>query len=172
VGVREIRQTLDEIERLNGAESPDLLDRLRKDEKALRMFIVRSSKFTSAGDKQVVADMIDDMIEKVFRIVRSNDLHPREYITALSDFQSYVTSLSAVPKSEDLDERWRNVLRALRKLRSAVRIREEIDEEEWTEERPKEERRKATLTLEGEEGPEEMEIEEATPGEIEKVLGV
>jgi len=46
----------------------------------------------------------------------------------------------------------------LRKLESAVRIRKKIDEEEWTEAKPKEERRKAYLTLEGGEGSEEIEL--------------
>jgi len=172
LGVKEIRQILGEIETLNDSEDhSNLLEDLRSDEKALRMFIVRSSKFTSTGDKQVVADLIDEMLVKVYRIVKENDLHPREYVTALSDFQSFITSLSAIPKADDLDEKWRNVLRALRKLESAIKIREAIDEEEWTELEAKEERRKATLTFEGGEGEEEVEIEEATPGEIEKVLG-
>jgi len=172
LGVREIRQILGEIETLNDSEDhSNLLEDLRSDEKALRMFIVRSSKFTSTGDKQVVADLIDEMLAKVYRIVKENDLHPREYVTALSDFQSFITSLSAIPKADDLDERWRNVLRALRKLESAVKIRGAIDEEEWTELEAKEERRKAYLTLEGGEGPEEIELKEATPEEVEKVLG-
>jgi len=172
LGVKEIRQTLDEIKSLNSEDSnPDSLEDLGSDEKALRMFVVRSSKFTSTGDKQVVADLIDEMLVKIYRIVKENDLHPREYVTALSDFQSFITSLSAIPKADDLDEKWRNVLRALRKLESAVKIRKAIDEEEWTELEAKEERRKATLTFEGEEGEEEVEIEEATAGEIEKVLG-
>jgi len=172
MGVKEIRQTLDEIESLNDSKDrPNLLKDLRSDEKALRMFIVRSSKFTSTGDKQVMADILDKMLAKIYRIVKANDLHPREYVTALSDFQSYVTSLSTIPKADDLDERWRNVLRALRKLESAIRIRKKIDEEEWTEAKPKEERRKAYLTLEGGEGPEEIELKEATPEEVKKVLG-
>lgn len=169
MSVRSIRRKLRQIEDMeNTGSNPGPLKKLRQDEKALRMFVNRTSKYISTGDKEAMAGILDSVLDRVNQIIDEHDLHPREYLTAISDFQSYVMSVTSVPKTSEIDKRFRNVLRALRKLERAVEM-EELDEEMWTEERTKEDREKATLTIErgGEE--EELEVGKATREEIENL---
>ncbi|KXA96125.1 hypothetical protein AKJ38_03860 [candidate division MSBL1 archaeon SCGC-AAA259I14] len=170
MSVRTIRQKLRKIEETkDGPNNPGPLKGLKNDERSLRMFVTRTSKYISTGDKEAIAGILDGMLDKVNRVIDEHDLHPREYLTAISDFQSYVMSVTSVPKTSEIDKRFRNVLRALRKLERAAKMKE-LDEEQWTEEKAKEDREKATLTIQkgGEE--EELEVEEATREEIEKSL--
>ncbi|KXB08502.1 hypothetical protein AKJ56_01105 [candidate division MSBL1 archaeon SCGC-AAA382N08] len=170
MSVRNIRRKLRQIENMeNTEETPSPLQGLRQDEKSLRMFVTRTSKYISTGDKEAIAGILDGMIDKVNRVIDEHDLHPREYLTAISDFQSYVMSVTSVPKTSEIDKRFRNLLRALRKLERTVE-KEEIDEERWTEERPKEDREKATLTLQKAGEEEEFEIQEATEKQIKDSL--